>query len=63
MAQDSTERTVQKAEKSAASQVTLLGKDTVVIEFRIDDLLRQLRVDLDRIRAVAACGGCDACSK
>jgi hypothetical protein len=42
-------------------RVKYLGKDRIQLEFRIDDLIRELRVDLDKIGRVAACGGCDAC--
>ena len=47
---------------AAAPKVTLLGTDRVVVEFRINDLLRQLKIDPNKINPVAACSGCDSCS-
>ncbi len=64
-----TKRTTQKkagsarpTTQSAAPKVALLGNDRVVVEFRINDLLKQLKIDPNRINPVAACSGCDSCS-
>jgi hypothetical protein len=42
------------------SKIRLVDQDVVQLEFLIDDLVKQLT--LDRLRPVANCNGCNACS-
>lgn len=44
--------------------VKLIDNQKIRIEFRIDDIIKKLKIDIiDKIGPIAACGGCSNCSK